>query len=794
MWLPKERAEYSSRLPPRNLSCKRLDSSSVPIYQRYLDTMTASEHPTEKAVLRTSVGEMIFAFWSDVAPLTVANFKKLARSGFYDGTAFHRIIRGFMIQGGCPNTRNGADGTPGCGGPGYQIKAEFNGRAHVRGVISMARSEDPNSAGSQFFICHGNAPFLDNQYTAFGELIFGDEVLEKIASTSVRIAGGESSVPISRIELTSVHLVGSPYSSDNEIGIPVASGNAPVTGGTVSKGKGQKKRDLDQVWRELQALTGLSAVKTEVASLVNLIKIRRLREEKGIKSPAMSLHMVFTGNPGTGKTTIARLLSEIFRELGLLSKGHLTEVDRSGLVAGYVGQTAIKVTDVCNKALGGVLFIDEAYSLAGSFDQDYGHEAIETLLKFMEDNRDDIVVIVAGYRDKMQSFLGMNPGLRSRFNKFVDFLDYTPTELIAIFKGLAQEHCYVLGDHFEENLMSSVTDQLSAKGGVSANGRMVRNFFEMVIANHSNRVAGYPHPSEEELRTFEVDDLGDRSDRHRGASRVETSQLEAAGDPIARLSQGQICSGTVKELRDFGAFIDLNGVMALLHISDMTWGRIGHPDELLGEGEQIQVMVTEINRDKRRVSVGLKQLTPNPWDRADLEDLVGGTVHVKILSIVEFGAFVEIEPGLEGLIHVTEMSWSVWRTNPCAIGQPGREIDAVIIGVKRTEQKISLSVRRLRPNPWETLLTALPIGASVRGKISWQIPNGFFAEISEDVDGLIHVTDMTDPESVKIGEHRDMVVLYVDPEKQHLRLTLKTKGRLESDHLGTINNRISDSN
>jgi peptidyl-prolyl cis-trans isomerase B (cyclophilin B) len=168
--------------------------------------MSSDPAANEVAVLKTSYGEITIGFWPDVAPKTVANFKKLAREGFYDGTAFHRIIKGFMIQGGCPNTKEGETGAPGTGGPGYKIKAEFNPKSHVRGVISMARSAHPDSAGSQFFLCHGAAKFLDNQYTAFGQLIKGDEVLEQIANVPTQ-PGGEKSVPISRVALESVKIV-----------------------------------------------------------------------------------------------------------------------------------------------------------------------------------------------------------------------------------------------------------------------------------------------------------------------------------------------------------------------------------------------------------------------------------------------------------------------------------------------------------------------------------------------------------------------------------------------------------
>lgn len=167
---------------------------------------TSNASPNEVAVISTSYGDITLAFWPDVAPKTVDNFKKLARDGFYDGTAFHRIIRGFMIQGGCPNTKPGAGGTPGTGDPGYKLKAEFNSRPHVRGVISMARAASPDSAGCQFFICHGDARFLDRQYTAFGQLKEGDDVLERIANVPTQSTGGEKSAPIERVEVKSIHI------------------------------------------------------------------------------------------------------------------------------------------------------------------------------------------------------------------------------------------------------------------------------------------------------------------------------------------------------------------------------------------------------------------------------------------------------------------------------------------------------------------------------------------------------------------------------------------------------------
>lgn len=259
---------------------------------------------------------------------------------------------------------------------------------------------------------------------------------------------------------------------------------------------------------ELNSLIGLEEVKKDVDSLVNLVKVRALRKERGLKCPDMSLHLVFSGNPGTGKTTVARIIGKIFNALGLLSKGHLVEVDRSGLVAGYVGQTAIKTQEVVQKALGGVLFIDEAYSLAPeNADKDFGQEAIDTILKAMEDHRDDFVVIVAGYASLMPRFIDSNPGLKSRFNKYLFFADYNGQQLYDIFLGRVKSNDYRLDDQAAQAIKEHLEELYEDRDQNFGNARDVRNLFERIVANQANRVAALSSPTDEDILTITTADL-----------------------------------------------------------------------------------------------------------------------------------------------------------------------------------------------------------------------------------------------------------------------------------------------
>ncbi len=264
-------------------------------------------------------------------------------------------------------------------------------------------------------------------------------------------------------------------------------------------------RPLEELLEELEALVGLDAVKREVKLVTNLLQVQRLRAAKGLKTGEQSHHLVFTGNPGTGKTTVARLLAQIYRTLEVVPKGHLVETDRSGLVAGFVGQTATNVVNVFDSARGGILLIDEAYSLVRGGEKDFGREAVDAIVKLVEDRRDDTVVIMAGYTDEMAELMASNPGLRSRFPQTIHFPDYTTPELVHIAELIAGGSDYAF-DEAAKVRLGELLEAVPRDRGFG-NGRLARNVFEEAVAIHASRVVAMEDPSADVLATLTTEDL-----------------------------------------------------------------------------------------------------------------------------------------------------------------------------------------------------------------------------------------------------------------------------------------------
>ena len=358
--------------------------------------------------------------------------------------------------------------------------------------------------------------YIDSLTTDFADLLktigqaenAAKELLDETAPAP-RAPGSKSAAPASK---ASGHKPGSPAPPGAEGRREAPKGESAPDAGKSAQPEAQaaeKEPTLDELLEQLDALVGLDGIKQSVKSLINYVKIRKLREENKLPNPPLSLHMVFTGNPGTGKTTVARILSELYKAIGVLSKGQLVEVDRSGLVAGFVGQTAIKTSDAVKSALGGILFIDEAYSLAPDVGSgnDFGRESIETLLKLMEDHRDELVVIVAGYSEPMERFITSNPGLESRFNRYFEFEDYNSGELNAIFSSICSKSEYLLTDDAKEYAVEHFRRLYDMRDDNFGNARHVRNFFENIVAVHSDRVSALEGHTREDLTMVVREDL-----------------------------------------------------------------------------------------------------------------------------------------------------------------------------------------------------------------------------------------------------------------------------------------------
>ncbi len=312
---------------------------------------------------------------------------------------------------------------------------------------------------------------------------------------------------------------------DEQLAIPAGPGGSD--GGAEAEAPQEPEKDPME---ELDQLIGLASIKSDVKELMDFVKIQKMRKDQGLKSVPVSLHLVFTGNPGTGKTTVARIIGRLYKQIGVLSKGQLVETDRSGLVAGFVGQTALKTQEKIKAAMGGVLFIDEAYALTSNEQDTFGQESVDTILKAMEDHRDDLVVIVAGYTAPMEKFINSNPGLKSRFNKYIEFPDYTTDELEQIFYMNCEKYDYVVEEEVKHQIRSLIVLRKLQQLENFANAREIRNMFEEIITNQARRVAAMENPTQEDMMKITLEDLVERKEDEKKSDSSESAGEKADSD------------------------------------------------------------------------------------------------------------------------------------------------------------------------------------------------------------------------------------------------------------------------
>ena len=368
---------------------------------------------------------------------------------------------------------------------------------------------------------------VDDDVT-YEEAAFITECTDKLSATCDTTGVRKSKEPLNPLEFVTS---GEPsFIEKNKVKAQTSGGESTVK---EEEKKEEPKPDFDALMAELNELVGLEEVKKDIKNLVNLMKVRKLRQANDLPVPPMSLHMVFLGNPGTGKTTVARIVSGLYAAIGVLEKGQLVEVDRSGLVAGYVGQTALKTQEVIKKALGGVLFIDEAYSLASGGENDFGREAIETILKAMEDHRDELIVIVAGYTGPMEKCINSNPVLEARFNKYFFFPYYTVDQLMEMFRIRCKKNGYTLTEEADKAATEAFTELYENRGDNFGNGRDVRNCFEDMIVRQSNRVAQMENPTKDDLMTVLPKDLFEDYEEESEAKPEAEPEAESKSEPEA---------------------------------------------------------------------------------------------------------------------------------------------------------------------------------------------------------------------------------------------------------------------